>query len=214
MICLFKTNRIDLRYINRLMANNKSLFVLICFFFLIFSTSCNEYTPKPSAYPRIDRSEVDSVKNEGKEFSFYYSGDARLESLVSEQESEIWFNLVYPQFDAKIYCTYIPITKNKLPEVLEDSYQLAYSHASVADGILQTQYVNEDKHITGLIYDIKGSVAVPLQFYVTDNARNFLRGSLYFNKNVEKDSIAPIVSFLRDDIEMLMETIEWKNPVK
>ncbi|MDU1892110.1 MAG: hypothetical protein E6767_15610 [Dysgonomonas sp.] len=196
------------------MANNKSLFVLICFFFLIFSTSCNEYTPKPSAYPRIDRSEVDSVKNEGKEFSFYYSGDARLESLVSEQESEIWFNLVYPQFDAKIYCTYIPITKNKLPEVLEDSYQLAYSHASVADGILQTQYVNEDKHITGLIYDIKGSVAVPLQFYVTDNARNFLRGSLYFNKNVEKDSIAPIVSFLRDDIEMLMETIEWKNPVK
>ncbi|MCR5455573.1 MAG: hypothetical protein K6F33_11355, partial [Bacteroidales bacterium] len=65
-------------------------------------------------------------------------------------------------------------------------------------------------HVYGLLYGIKGNVASPLQFYITDSTRHFLRGSLYFNCSPNKDSLAPSVEFVRQDIERLFETLIWK----
>ena len=45
------------------------------------------------------------------------------------------------------------------------------------------------------MYDLKGNTASSLQFFVTDSTRNFLRGSLYFNAEPNKDSLAPVMDF-------------------
>ena len=78
-----------------------------------------------------------------------------------------------------------------------------------AESILQTQFSDSLKHLSGLIYDIKGSVASPVQFYVTNNSSKFMRGALYFNDAVKSDSIVPVVAFLRDDIVRIMESLQW-----
>ncbi|NDV93844.1 hypothetical protein D0T84_02785 [Dysgonomonas sp. 521] len=187
--------------------------VTLCFLLVSFFSSCNEYTPRPKGYIRIEREEAGMVRLERPEFSFLYPSNAKIEYLKPEAKHEVWFNILYPVYKATIYCTYIPTDRQKLPKMLDDSHQLAYSHAARAGSITQTQFAGSG-NTTGLIYDISGSVASPVQFYITDNTSKFLRGALYFNEAVSPDSVAPVVAFLRSDITHIMESLEWQNIVK
>jgi len=162
-------------------------------------------------FVRIEKEEGEIIKYERPEFSFLYPSYAKIEPLKPETEKEIWFNIDYPVYRATIYCTYIPTNIKVLPKMLDDSHQLAYSHAVKAESISQSQFTDTLKHTTGLIYDIKGSVASPLQFYLTDGSSRFLRGALYFNDATRPDSIAPVVAYIRADIVQLMESLEWKR---
>lgn len=182
----------------------------ILFFVFTFTlSSCSEYTPKPIGYARIEKVAADTVRLQASGFSFLYSSLAKIEYLNPEVKNEVWFNICYPTYKAKIYCTYIPTNNKELPKMLDDSHQLAYSHAVRAESISQTQFSDSLKHLSGLIYDIKGSVASPVQFYVTNNSSKFMRGALYFNDAVKSDSIVPVVAFLRDDIVRIMESLQW-----
>lgn len=62
----------------------------------------------------------------------------------------------------------------------------------------------------GLIYDIKGNAASEFQFHLTDSLNHFLVGSLYFNTPPNQDSIQPVLDFVKQDIEHLFSTFEWK----
>lgn len=178
---------------------------------LVLFVSCNEYTPKPTGYSRIDKEYEKRIQIDYPEFSFLYPASIQLMEVNRDAESVSWFNIVYPKYNATIYFTYLPVNKADLPHLLDESYQLAYGHVSKAEGIFQTQYSDSLSQTTGIIYDIKGSVASPLQFYITDNTSNFLRGSLYFNQEIKPDSIAPVIQFIREDIVGMMESLKWKK---
>jgi len=62
----------------------------------------------------------------------------------------------------------------------------------------------------GLMFKINGPVATPFQFYMTDSTRHFLRGSLYFDVKVNQDSISPIVAFIEEDLNTMLNSIEWR----
>jgi gliding motility-associated lipoprotein GldD len=63
----------------------------------------------------------------------------------------------------------------------------------------------------GIVYEINGmSAASPYQFYLTDSTRHWLRGSLYFDAIPNNDSLAPVIDFVKTDIQHLFETIRWK----
>lgn len=177
----------------------------------LFFASCNEYTPKPAGYARIDRFEnkLDTFSCFG--VSFLYPVSVKIHEVSDEDKTGSWFNLYYPEYDATIFCTYLPIDQISLGKILDESYQLAYSHVAKADGIQQTQYTNPLQLTSGILYDIKGAVASPVQFYITDSISNFLRGSLYFNNEVKPDSVAPVVQYIREDIINMMETLKWKD---
>ncbi|PIV58809.1 MAG: gliding motility lipoprotein GldD, partial [Bacteroidetes bacterium CG02_land_8_20_14_3_00_31_25] len=49
-----------------------------------------------------------------------------------------------------------------------------------------------------------------IQFYVTDSIRHFVRGALYFETKPNKDSLAPIINFIEQDVTHLVETLRWK----
>ncbi|MDE5612858.1 MAG: gliding motility lipoprotein GldD, partial [Odoribacter sp.] len=59
-------------------------------------------------------------------------------------------------------------------------------------------------------YFIEGNTASSTQFYVTDSVKHFLRGALYFKQHPDKDSLAPVIHYLRQDIVNLMETVRFK----
>jgi len=182
-------------------------FLVVCVF-----VSCSDYTPKPRGYSRIDKETYEMIEFKETEFSFLYPSNAKIEYLKSEKESEVWFNIIYPSYQATIYCTYIPSGKLSVSQMLEHSYKLAYGHAVKAESISQSQFSDSLGHPIGLIYDIKGAVASPIQFYVTDNSSNFMRGSLYFDSQVNPDSISPVISYLRNDIVNMIESFRWKHP--
>jgi gliding motility-associated lipoprotein GldD len=78
-----------------------------------------------------------------------------------------------------------------------------------ADQIIEN-YINTP-NFHGIYYELEGSTATNVQFYITDSTSHFLRGSLYFNSKTNQDSIAPVLKFLKADILHLIETVEWKN---
>lgn len=186
------------------------LFILIlsCFFF-----SCKDYTPKPKGYPRIEKGEDSTFIYSNDIFSFAHSSSATIENLVADKKNERWLNIHYPQYKATIYCSYISISKEQLRAALEDNHRIVYSHAAQAAEIKQTFLSNTD-HSSGILYNITGDVASPVQFFLTDSTSHFFRGSLYYDNKTDPDSVAPITSFLRQDIIQIASSIRWNDSLK
>jgi gliding motility-associated lipoprotein GldD len=80
-----------------------------------------------------------------------------------------------------------------------------------SSGIRQIAIRDPNRKMYGLIYEINGmSAASPYQFYLTDSTTHWLRGSLYFDAIPNNDSLAPVIDFVKTDIQHLFETIRWK----
>lgn len=182
--------------------------IIIVIFISAFSCK-QEYTPKPRGYFRIDLPEKAYKKTpERLPYSFEYPKYADIEKHHSPN-NPYWINIVYPKQKAKIYLSYKKVDNN-LKQYLDDSRTFVYKHTIKADAISETPYINKEKKVYGLLYEIKGDAASNVQFFVTDSTTNFLRGSLYFNVTPNKDSLAPVIDFIHKDIIHMVETFEWK----
>jgi gliding motility-associated lipoprotein GldD len=62
-----------------------------------------------------------------------------------------------------------------------------------------------------VIAELEGDVPSQFQFTVTDSAKNFLRGALYFNTKVANDSLAPAIEYMKMDMMHLINTLEWRK---
>jgi gliding motility-associated lipoprotein GldD len=80
----------------------------------------------------------------------------------------------------------------------------------MADDIIETPIYNPQNRVYGILYDIKGNTASSVNFYLTDSTSGFLSGSLYFDVQPNKDSLAPAINFFRQDIVHLINTFEWE----
>ena len=70
----------------------------------------------------------------------------------------------------------------------------------MAEAITEQPYGNPEHKVYGILYDIKGDAASPIQFMLTDSVHHVLRGALYFDAVPNKDSIAPVLNYVRKDI--------------
>lgn len=173
-------------------------------------TSCSDnYQPKPRGYFRIDTPEkMYKTYQADCPLSFEIPKYSRVEIIPGHQTDTCWLNIAYPRFDAKLHCTYLGVNNN-LETYLNESYAFAFKHESKANAIKRTPFNYPPHRVSGLVYDLEGSVATSLQFYATDSANHFFRGSLYFNVHPNPDSLAPVLAFLREDVEHLIATINW-----
>lgn len=177
----------------------------------LFVSACHsDYTPKPRGYFRIDLPEKSYKKSPDRlPYSFEYPSYSVLVNDPEAEKDLYWINVVFPKQKATIYISY-KIIDNNLQEYTNDTRNFVYKHTIKADAISETPYVDKDKKVYGILYDIKGDAASNTQFYLTDSTKNFMRGALYFNTHPNKDSLAPVLKFINKDIEHLIETFEWK----
>lgn len=194
-----------------------------CILFILFLSgwlvSCNEhFTPKKKSYFRIefpaDRKFV-SYNNPTCPFLFEYADFGRIQkdssNLQELQQHPCWFNIIYPEYKAKIYLSYTAInTENTLDKLIKDSYKLTFKHTVKADYIDETLIKGKHPKVSGILYDVGGNAASAVQFYITDSSRHFLRGSLYFYAAPNTDSIAPVVNYFREDVKHIIESLQWK----
>jgi len=173
--------------------------------------SCNpSYTPKPMGYSRIDFPEKEYVLyDENAPYSFEVPSYAYVEKDQGRLSEPYWINVVIPEFDGKIHISYKPVNNN-LEDYIEDSRTLVYKHAGKSEGIEETLIIDELADRYGIIYDLKGNVASAVQFFITDSTSHFLRGSLYFNTKINRDSLNPVIDFLREDILHMIESSSWR----
>lgn len=187
-----------------------TLFIFSIIYLLLVSSCKEEYIPKPRGYFRIDFAEKAYIPLDSASmpYQFEIPTYGRIEADKGRITEPYWVNLKIPQHRAEVHISYKTVNNNLL-ELTEDSRTLAYKHTVKADAINERVFVNAEKKVFGTIYLIDGNAASPLQFYLTDSTRHFLRGALYIREVPNIDSIRPVIEFLTPDIIHLIETTEW-----
>ncbi|MFV8391601.1 gliding motility lipoprotein GldD [Flavobacterium sp. LB2P6] len=172
----------------------------------LLNFSCkDDVLPKPASYLRLDYPEAKYVNFENEcPFTFEMNSDA-----IIKKDTNCGFTITYPKMKATIYLTYKPVTKN-INELLRDAQKLTYEHVIKADDILEQPYLNPDKKVYGMFYQVEGNAATNSQFYATDSTKHFVTGSVYFYAKPNYDSIMPAASYVKNDMQRLMETLKWK----
>ena len=173
---------------------------------LVFANSCkNDVLPKPASQLRLDYpvAKYASFSNHCP-FEFEINEDA-----VIKEDKNCGFSIHYPKMKATIYLTYKTVDNN-LNDLLRDAQKLTYEHVIKADDILEQPYVNNDKKVYGMFYRVDGNAATNSLFYATDSIKHFVTGSVYFYAKPKFDSIMPAASYVKNDMQRLLETIRWK----
>lgn len=173
-------------------------------FFAVFGCK-NEVVPKPSSYLRLDYPVAEYVHFENNcHFTFDMNSNA-----VIKQKGDCNFEINYPKMKATVYLTYKPVNNN-VNVLLRDAQKLTYEHVIKADDILEQPYLNPKNRVYGMFYQVDGNAATNTQFYVTDSTKHFVAGSVYFYAKPNFDSIMPATSYLKNDMQNLMESLKWK----
>jgi len=191
----------------------KPFAIAITLMLMTFFSACEDYfQPKPRGYFRIDLPEKEYVPIQmNLPYTFEIPVYSQLESDPQPMAEKYWTNLNFPSLNAKIHLSYKPVNVN-LGTLLDDAHKLVNKHIPKAKAINERLFINQEKKVYGVVYTIEGvDAASPFQFYLTDSTHHFLRGALYFNVRPNNDSLAPIIDFLQEDIEKLIETLEWEN---
>lgn len=214
--------------------------ILICFALaaLLFA-ACGggDYTPKPQAYLRIDMPEhsywlVDSlcthagdtltdgtdtvvaITGSCKTFPFIFEANQCVEiKEKSAPKGEEWLDLVYPQWQGVVFLTYKRLNgPDDLRGQIDTSSRLVEKHYKFSSGVDEQSFDSDDGTVHAVTWHLKGSkVASTFQFYATDSVRHFLRGALYVDRTPNNDSLAPVLEYMQEDIEHLVETLRWRQ---
>ena len=190
----------------------RSFNIILMLVFTCLFCSCNKTSiPRPYGYFRVDlpRHSYRMIDTLNLPYRFDLPENVQLINRKVEGET-YWIDLYYPKLNASIYCSYKPV-KGNLINLLEDTRKIVYKHSIRADDISEQPFDHRDKNVHGILYELKGNTASSVQFVLTDSTRNFFRGALYFNNVPNKDSIAPMANYIREDVIRIMESFEWKR---
>jgi gliding motility-associated lipoprotein GldD len=174
--------------------------------------SCHKKNiPKPTGYFRID---FQKKNYQSLPSGYPYVFDIPVYSFPvpdnSAKAEPWWINIEFPSHKAELHLSYKTISGN-LSVYTEESRSLAYEHARKASSIEEKLFIHPADKVSGTIYYIHGNAASPMQFYLTDSTRHFLRGALYIRATPNIDSLRPVIDYLKTDIIRMIETLRWNN---
>jgi len=191
------------------------LFLLVL---VILALGCKEkFTPKPRGFFRISFPEKKYQLIENK-FPYQFNIPQYVHVVPDYQNpgQRWWINLEVPENKAEVHISYYNLQNNTksaremLAEFMEETRELAYKHSVKANAIEERIFVNSEYNVFGTVYRIGGNAASPIQFFLTDSTRHFLRGALYIRATPDIDSLKPVIEFLERDVVQIIETTKWK----
>ena len=186
---------------------NKRLVVLFIFFMLTCSiVSCkDDVLPKPAGQLRLDYQMANYAHFENAcPFTFDINSNS-----VIKAKADCNFTIDYPKMKATIYLSYKPVNNN-INVLLRDAQKLTYEHVIKADDIIEQPFLNSKDKVYGMFYQVNGNAATNAQFYVTDSIKHFIDCSVYFYAKPNFDSVMPAASYVKNDMQRIMESLRWK----
>jgi len=182
---------------------------------LLSFSACNgnhDYSPKPRGYHRIIFPKKDYRQYTAScPFTFVYPKYAYIEPDKKADAKPCWLNMQFPEFNGTLHLSYQPIlSKKEFNEMVEDAHKLSFKHTVKATSIDEGVINYPEQKVYGIYYTIDGNAASSVQFYLTDSAKNYMRGALYFNTEPRLDSIQPVLTFVKQDVNVLIKSFRWK----
>jgi gliding motility-associated lipoprotein GldD len=172
----------------------------------------HDYTPKPRGYFRIvfPKKEYQAYEG-GCPFTFLYPKYAVIEPDSSRGAQNCWLNMRFRQFKGTLHMSYQPVrSKKEFNELTEDARTVAFKHTVKATSIDQGLIRFPGRQLYGIYYTIDGNAASSAQFFLTDSTHNYLRCALYFYTEPRLDSIAPVLDFVKKDMNVMINSFRWK----
>ena len=172
-----------------------------------FLVACNGFVqPKPKAMLRLEY-----PQQEYKKISDNYPFEIEVNQFAQLKKSaKIAPDIYYPYMKATLYLSYVRV-ENNIDSLLNDAYKLPGKHMVKAEEIPERVFISKEHKVYGTLFTVVGNAASQLQFFLTDSAKSFLVGSLYFYSRPNYDSIMPAAKYIERDVIQLMETLRWKN---
>ena len=183
--------------------------IISLLFFTLIIFSCNEPNlPKQNGFLRIEFKEpYYSIYEEiDTPFNFYYnSNSTHLDQIGNNQ-----FLFDYSDLNLSLNLSFYNIKSSQgLEKKVRDFSLIFDTHKKKSNGVILREYDNDNRRIFGKLYEIKGDVASPIQFYLTDSLSNFISGSVNLKFKSNYDSIFPSIQYVKNDIIVLFESINW-----
>jgi len=172
-------------------------------------------SPRPHAYPRIEFQphEYLTFQENYCPLTFDYPQIAEVNKksffFNENPDHECWFNLSISDYGATLYFTYQPLSSSaSLESLVDDSFTMVSKHNSKANSRAESR-VSNPQGLQGVVFEIGGPVASPIQFYLTDEKDHFIRASLYYNQSSANDSLQIVTDYLKEDIMQIISTAEF-----
>lgn len=182
---------------------------------LAFLSCTQQYTPKPKGYFRIDlpKPHYHEFVEKGCPFTFHVSNMTKFESVASTSQNDHsqCFTLSYPTLNANIYCTYLPVNKTDINKEIANSRDLVSHTSKNITAVKEQAYDNPDAHVYASLFMLDEGAASPFQFLVTDGSHHFFRAALYYNCPLNTDSLAPVTTYLKQDLVEMIQSFNWKK---
>lgn len=175
-------------------------------------TSCRkDYTPRPRGFFRIEfPAKSYHQLDQPLPYDFQIPEYSFVEKDSFNLDQPYWITVEIPSNHAQIHLSYKKIDHN-LSDYIEDSRNMVYKHSQKANSIDEQVFMNPGNHTYGIVYTLKGNAASPMQFFLTDSTRHFLRGALYIKEVPNYDSLRPVIDFLSEDVLELIKSTTWKE---
>lgn len=190
--------------------------ILACIMVLVLLSCNSDYTIKPRGYFKIDLPQKSYQKFDRPDYPYTFEypvySNVIKDTLFfeSEPENPYWINVDFPQFNSKIHISYKEVGRNKIDSLVNDAFTMAYKQHTYKASAIEPVPFTSDNGIQGVYFSLTGNTATANQFFITDSVKHFLRGALYFDATPNEDSLRPVSNFLRQDMEHLINTLQWR----
>lgn len=196
---------------SNIVRNTLGITLVITLMFALLHSCREKSIPKPAGYFRITFPEKKyATLGPGYPYRFDVPVYCVINNHLESGSELFWMNIDVPANKAQIHISYKKVEKN-LHLFAEESRKLAYDHSIKASSIREEVYRDAERKVYGTIYHIEGNAASPLQFFLTDSTRHFIRGSLYIRATPRIDSLKPVIDFLKADVDRLIKTLDWTD---
>lgn len=167
--------------------------------------------PKPPTYLRLELPEHSyKIYNDNCPYSFEIAKSYTVKKVSDENGETCHKDVDLGELNGSLHMSYIDMIE-PLSTYVNYVNDKVDEHKVKATGIEDRHYLYKDKKVYCTFFELKGDVASPFQFYITDSTSKFVSGVVYFNSTPNYDSIRPSLDYLKIDLEHMIEKFEWKK---
>ena len=190
----------------------KNILRIVVLLFVFSSCGDNEmYIPKPPTYLKLELpNHIYEKYSNDCPYEFDVSKMFTVKDVLNGGEKSCHKEIELGELNGIINFSYIDMVE-PLSRYVNYSNDKVDEHKIKAVEIIDTRIIREKDSVFGTFFELKGDVATPFQFYLTDSTSRFVSGVVYFNSVPNYDSLRPSIEYLKVDLMKMINTFNWKD---
>ena len=181
---------------------------------LAFVASCSEDVPvpKPPTFLRLDlpAHKYQTFQEPSCGYRFEIPAIYKVKSVTDDQgRAGCNKDIDLGPLNGVMFFSFIEMDK-PVGDYINYAINKVDEHKVKATAIEDEQIIRPKDRVYGTFFELKGDVASPFQFYLTDSTNHFVSGVVYFNKAPNYDSLRPSLEYLKTDVKQLLNSFKWK----